>query len=266
MEVGGLAGVDWTAAWYAPLAATGRRVSVAADWRAELNRCAVAAGVRTARGRPLVFAGPQAAGAAPYEAHIAATGAVPTRANLHDFFNALIWLTLPGFKARLNELQAAAIERDGISARRSALRDAATLLDENALLLVSDDDAMVERLRRHDWRAALVDARAAWHERIRPLACGHALLQKLAAPYKSITAHGWHVPLPAGTPLQTVDAWLAAALTPALSARLLVPIPVLGIPGWSPDNADAAFYDDPAVFRARRTAPGSGAGGGGTPT
>jgi hypothetical protein len=28
-----------------------------------------------------------------YEAHISATGNVPTRENLHDFFNALVWLT-----------------------------------------------------------------------------------------------------------------------------------------------------------------------------
>ncbi|WP_146608015.1 DUF3025 domain-containing protein, partial [Burkholderia multivorans] len=46
----------------------------------------------TGRGKPLRFV-PQAElppGIA-YETHIAATGRVPTRHNLHDFFNALVW-------------------------------------------------------------------------------------------------------------------------------------------------------------------------------
>ncbi|MFS9669939.1 DUF3025 domain-containing protein, partial [Klebsiella pneumoniae] len=70
------------------------------------------------------------AGAA-YEAHIAATGQVPTRDNLHDFFNALIWLHWPRAKAALNARQARAITQDGIGAARGTVRDAATLFDEN---------------------------------------------------------------------------------------------------------------------------------------
>ena len=45
-----------------------------------------------------------------YEAHIAQTGGVPTRLNLHDFFNASIWLTFP--------------QRPPIRAHRHARRDA----------------------------------------------------------------------------------------------------------------------------------------------
>jgi hypothetical protein len=37
------------------------------------------------------------------------------------------------------------------------------------------------------------------------------------------------------------------------STRTLQPLPVLGIPGWAPENEDAAFYDDEQVFRPRRT-------------
>jgi hypothetical protein len=42
----------------------------------------------------------------PYEAFIARTRCVPTRNNLHDAFNGLVWLAEPELKGRLNALQA----------------------------------------------------------------------------------------------------------------------------------------------------------------
>ena len=60
---------------------------------------------------------------------------VPTRDNLHDFFNGLVWLRFPRAKRRLNELQAAEIARAGIGAARGPLRDALTLFDENGAVL-----------------------------------------------------------------------------------------------------------------------------------
>ena len=44
-----------------------------------------------------------------YEAFIADRSSVPTRENLHDFFNGLCWLRFPLTKQRLNQLQAAEI-------------------------------------------------------------------------------------------------------------------------------------------------------------
>ncbi|MBN3821090.1 DUF3025 domain-containing protein, partial [Paraburkholderia sp. Se-20369] len=40
----------------------------------------------------------------------------------------------------------------------------------------------------------------------------------------------------------------------ALTSRDLSPLPVLGVPGWCAENAEPAFYDDPAVFRSGRRA------------
>src|SRR5688500_3640476 len=67
-----------------------------------------------------------------YEAFIARTRCVPTRDNLHDLFNGLIWLSYPQTKRRLNELQAQHIAAQGTSGPRGALRDALTVFDENA--------------------------------------------------------------------------------------------------------------------------------------
>ena len=55
--------------------------------------------------------------------------------NLHDFFNGLCWLRFPQAKSRLNAIQAGEIARDGVGKQRGAVRDAATLFDENGALL-----------------------------------------------------------------------------------------------------------------------------------
>lgn len=248
-----LSTVDWTAPWLAPY----RRYETLArspDWQASLTRIAAEAGIRTACDRPLRFVEPSMI-SAPYEAHIAATGEVATRANRHDFFNALVWLEFPRTKARLNALQAEAIAREGIGARRGAVRDAATLIDENGLLLVTRRSDLGEALRRQDWAAFFVDARALWSIDVRAVIFGHALLDKLCRPYKSLTAHAWIIEAAADTPHSDIDALWAGALGGELTPRTLTPVPVLGIPGWWPDNERASFYDDSSVFRPARGRP-----------
>lgn len=207
-----------------------------------------------AAGRPLRFVPQQQLppGTA-YEAHIHATGEVPTRENLHDFLNGLIWLHFPHAKAALNRLQSEAITRDGVGARRGPVRDAATLFDENGVLFVATEDEWEQRLRAFQWRALFVERRAGWHAQCAVVPFGHALLEKLVQPYKSITAHAWPIRAAAGAAPATLDLPLAAALrADTLLPAALSPLPVLGIPGWSPDNAMPDFYDDTAVFRPGR--------------
>ncbi len=245
--------IDWGAPWFRAVAEHGRAVQGERDMRGALAAAASRLGVCTANGRPIRFAGPGAAGSAAYEEHIHRTGEVPTRDNLHDFFNALVWLTFPRTKAGLNALQAAAIARDGVGARRGALRDAATLIDENAVLLVTRRDELVAALAAHDWRRLFVVHRAAWDSEVRAIVFGHALMEKLTAPYRGVTAHALHVRLDPEAPLEAIDAAVAAALDDGLAPGRLRPLPVLGIPGWA-DNDDAAYYEDASVFRPARAA------------
>jgi hypothetical protein len=249
VEIAGLSEIDWTAAWLAPFADIGRDVSAARDWRSALNRQARRCKLATADGLPLVFDAPDAAQAEAYEAFIARSGRVPTRANLHDFFNALMWLVYPRSKGRLNALQAAAIARAGVGATRGPLRDAATLIDENAVFLVTERADLVDALSRHDWSRLFCEQRNAWNGQIKVLAFGHAVLEKLVRPYKAITAHALHIAIPAASDAGTVDAAVASMLDERLSPRILLPLPVLGIPGWWAANAEPAFYSDAAVFR-----------------
>ena len=260
--------IDWSAPWLAPCAERGARWRHVALERpdaylATLQHDAAAAGHRTGQGAALTFIA-QAdlpAGTA-YEAHIAATGGVPTRENLHDFFNALMWFTYPRVKAALNARQAAFIARDGIGATRGAERDALTLFDENAAIFVAADADLRRALTGFDWQRLFVAGRAAWGERCEARLVGHALLEKLIAPYKACTAHAWIVDAPAeyfswtaARQTEWLDATVADALAQApLSSRVFAPLPVLGVPGWWPANVESAFYADERVFRAGRRA------------
>jgi len=123
------------------------------------------------------------------------------------------------------------------------------VFDENAVPLQTPD-AVWQALTTHRWHEALVVQRPLWAQ-TRVWVFGHATLEKLVRPYKSITVHLWRVP--EGVTDATLDAWLAEDLQPAkLALKPFSPLPILGVPGWWAANADPAFYDDPQVFRPAR--------------
>ena len=249
MEIAELASVDWSVPWLAPFADVGQTVAASRDWRRSLNESAATANLCNSSGQRITFCEPEAAAVEPYESCIARTGRVPTRANLHDLFNALIFLHFPKAKARLNQLQAAAIARNGVGPVRGPVRDAATLIDENAVLVVTECADIVQSLRSHDWPILFLGNRTAWTEEVDVVAFGHALLQKLTHPYNAITAHALHIPLPPRSLLPQIDRCMAAALDEQLSPGALMPLPVLGIPGWCAPNKNPDFYSDRTVFR-----------------
>ncbi len=250
MEAGGLKPPpDWNAVWFAPLAHHGSAVSLALAHGQPLYDA-----LGSQPGSPVRFV-PQdhlPPGLA-YEQYIFDTGQVPTRENLHDFLNGLCWLRFPHTKQRLNRLQAEEIATAGVGAVRGPVRDALTLFDENAALLQAPDPIWQALLAR-DWQALFVTHRALWAE-ARLVLFGHALLEKLVAPYKSITAHVFRDPVPIalGHDLDRWDAWLANRLdAPTLARKPFTPLPVLGVPHWWAPNESPDFYADPAVFRPRR--------------
>jgi Protein of unknown function (DUF3025) len=256
VDAGHLNRFDASQPWYSAVTALSS-LAAAPDPRAELSRQAAEQGVTTASGLPIEFVAEDDAPAGrAYEAHIAATGRVPTRLNPHDLFNGLVWLALPYTKARLNQLQAAAVERDGVRARRGPLRDAATVFDENGALLVTANVELPALLREHCWREAFVERRNAWSA-VRVLCMGHALMEKLAAPYKAITAHALAIELSPDSSLEALDLAASRRIDDGFRTTALLPLPVLGVPGWCVGNTDPAYYDDASVFRpARRTAAG----------
>ena len=260
-----LAQIDWSHPWYDSVRPALARLALTGDAFIEaFNRNAAALDLRNDSGMLLRFV-PQAAlpdGTA-YEEFIGATGQVPTRDNLHDFFNGLVWQSFPLVKRQLNALQAAQIAQAGVGKSRGPARDAATIFDENAALLVvragSAGRALVDELRAHCWLAALFEKRAMFGRDAQVWLFGHALMEKLVAPRKAITAHTRVVFVADDYFMLTPDAqraWLDAQVAAQLAGEGLstagfTPLPVLGVPGWWPGQ-DQDFYLDTTVFRPKR--------------
>ena len=253
--------IDWTAPWLASVALLGQpmaaRIAAGLPVHAALNECLPA----TLQGHGLRFV-PQddlPAGMA-YETFIRVQRCVPTRDNLHDFFNGLIWLHWPLLKLHLNHLQSQAIAQAGVGQQRGKLRDAITVLDENGAILLAPQP-LVDALRAKDWQRLMVELRPLWEQ-----AClwpiGHALLEKLVQPRKPMCAHVLCLPsaeaghgqhntvLPGGWDARMAQDLLTSA--EVLATKPFSPLPVLGVPGWWPPNENFSFYDDSLVFRGAR--------------
>lgn len=252
--------IDWQRPWLAHLNELGRQLSQSADWVHTANQMARERELKNSANLPIMFV-PQDVlpEATAYEAHIDATAQVPTRDNLHDFFNALIWLQFPKIKRTLNQLQAQEIRRSPESMLRGRQRDAATLFDENVALFVSRDTSTLNLLKGHQWKALLFDEAIHFHRNGKVILFGHALIEKLVHPYKSITAHVWCVPaakeiidLPRTQFLPWLDESVAAAIISGFSSKAFCHLPVLGVPGWW-EGQDELFYADEAVFRPSRS-------------
>jgi hypothetical protein len=257
--------IDWTRPWYDSVRPAFERLDVGTHGFIDaFNANAAALALANASDQPIRFV-PQ--GELPdgraYEEFIAATGCVPTRDNLHDFFNGLVWQAFPLIKRQLNALQAAQIALAGVGKSRGPARDAATIFDENAALLVVRDSnegrALVDALGAHRWSEALFERRAAFGSDAQVWLFGHALMEKLVAPRKAITAHTRVAVAGAGYFALDHDArrrWIDQQLARELAAGALdtasfTPLPVLGVPGWWPGQ-DEAFYADADVFRPKR--------------
>ena len=228
--------IDWRRPWLAPYRALGERLARRVRQGLAVCEALNEHAAQLDASPPLPRFVPQSLlpeGEA-YEAFIARTWQVPTRDNLHDFFNGLIWLHEGALKRRLNELQAAEIRAQGIGQHRGPRRDALTLFDENALIVQAPVE-LVQALQRRDWKQLFIDLRPLWAQAELQM-FGHALMEKLVQPRKPITAH----------------VWLRDGLTDRLALKSFAPLPVLGVPGWWAANEDAGFYADAVVFRPPR--------------
>lgn len=275
--------IDWDRPWLVPLRATACELLSIQDWRSRADRIAAQRALVNHRGLPIAFADQaELPTAEAYESFISRTGRVPTRDNLHDFFNALVWLTYPLAKARLNAAQAEEIARSSMAATampslprstwhepgrsntgtnaRGKVRDRATVFDENAAVLVTSETSVEAALQQHDWHGALVAQQAAFGSCCEIRLFGHALMEKLIAPYKAITGHVWVVRVAPGYfgmeergRRREADLRLSEALAAGSLDAPGMPLPILGVPGWW-HGQDAAFYEDRNVFRPKRGA------------
>jgi len=210
-------------------------------------------------GKPLRFVPASSLPGVDYERHIFETGEVSTREhNWHDLFNALAWCRLPRLKAAMNALHYAHLDEEH-GGRRGPQRDALTLLDESGAVVISSDRTLLDALSRRDWKRAFADLRPCWAGDARAIICGHALLEKLLAPYRSVTAHALLLFVESSAMSRSEESfweWLDRTLAAGLRAGFcrspadLSPLPLMGIPRWPPQAVqNSAFYADVTVFR-----------------
>ena len=204
---------------------------------------------------------------AQYEPRSYLKGEVPTRAdNWHDLFNALAWLTFPKTKAAINARHYHALSEGGIAAgsQRGAARDVNTLFDESGVVVVYADAELAGLLQNFRWKELFWQNREQVRASMGFYMFGHGLYEKALQPYVGMTGQGLLLAVeqeffswaPARQ-LAHLDRLLADYLAmpeQCRSTRDLSPVPLLGIPGWAPDNDHEAYYDNTAYFRPGRRA------------
>jgi hypothetical protein len=233
----------------------------------DLNALACGRGVLSGGDAPLAFVLPAPGAtlaARDYEERIFRTGEVATRpGSRHDLFNALAWLAFPRTKAVLNRIHHDELVRRPASGARGTARDVVTLFDEGGVIVGCAEPSLARLVEGFRWKELFWARRVDTIAMMRFFVFGHAILERALAPYKGVTAKALVLEV-APEALALSSAALADLLDgraaehfaqpgALASTRALHPLPVLGIPGWAPENEDPAFYDDTEVFRPGRT-------------
>lgn len=215
--------------------------------------------IHTENGQKVRFVPPRPDGLA-YECRIWDSGEVETRPdNWHDFFNALVWLSFPQTKIAVSAAHMRAMQAPGQA--RGVTRDALTHFDECGIVVLSSQPELLDLLREFRWKELFVGRRAEVTRAMRFVIFGHATYEQLLKPFRGLTAKAvlhevdeeW-LGLPMATQIATVDGILAAKLKSGRYARPrdFQPLPLLGIPGVTPDSENPDYYDDSWQFRPGR--------------
>lgn len=197
-----------------------------------------------------------------YEVRIYQKGEVQTRlSNWHDLFNVLVWTTFSNTKAELNQLHYQAITQEWQAGKRQRgpLRDAATCFDESGVIVVCSDNNLVRLLKDFAWKELFWSQRTSLVAHMKFFIFGHGLYEKALNPYVGMTGKGIILPVAEdffsqtlSSQLDFIDNMLSVFIRQHLTATTdLTPVPVLGFPGWTSDNADQSYYDNRHYFRPR---------------
>jgi hypothetical protein len=197
-----------------------------------------------------------------YEQIIAEQGIVPTRPqSWHDVFNALMWLQFPRTKTLLNQLHVSDISGFGVSPRTQR-RNKLTHFDECGIVLACSEPHLLDLLRNHQWHEVFFKHRGAWGRDIHAHIIGHANYELLLSPFLGLTGKWLAVEVEAdfahlslAKKSDKIDCLLVEKITEEdtfSQARPLLPIPLLGIPGWWDANVDENFYRNTDYFRPKR--------------
>ena len=258
----------WDAAWhtrspiYQPLLDAAHSLGISrADWPDldDYNHLlqSAPATVLTHSGKP-VRCVPQATDS--YEQRTYQTGEVQTRnKNWHDLFNTLAWRAFPRTKAAINFKHYTSSQEIPPLRGRGAVRDALTLFDESGVIVACARNDLSEILRQRQWEALFWQRRSELSESMQFIVFGHSLYEKALKPYIGLTGKALILPvtasfitLPLARQVIEIDTQIAEHFLKPDSLQTtteLTPLPLLGVPGWWPENNQADFYKNTRYFR-----------------
>jgi hypothetical protein len=200
-----------------------------------------------------------------YEQRAYLTGEVQTRSNnWHDLFNTLVWRVFPRTKAALNLMHyRTGQEKLPPTVGRGIARDVLTLFDESGVVIVCAQNELGGMLRQHQWKTLFWQRRNEVAKNMNFFVFGHSLYEKALHPYIGLTGKVLILPvspdflaLPLARQLAETDAMMAEHFLGPDSLRAtssLSPLPLLGVPGWWPDNNHEIFYENTRYFRPAPT-------------
>lgn len=202
---------------------------------------------------------------AQYEPRCYLSGEVQTRENnLHDLFNALVWLVFPQSKAAINARHYRALTEtmSSLESQRGRVRDMATLFDESGVIVATADAELSGLLCDFKWKELFWSRREEVKTEMGFYIFGHGLHEKAIRPYVGMTGQGLVLQVDAeffgwslSRRMEHLDQRVAMYLndpSKCLDTRELTPVPLLGIPGWSADNEREEYYDNRDYFRPGR--------------
>jgi hypothetical protein len=202
-----------------------------------------------------------------YEPRIYLKGEVQTRTeNWHDFFQVLVWCSFPRAKLAVNARHYEAIARRTATgperSQRTPIENALTQFDECGAVVLASDASLLELVRDFRWKELFWGRRDSVKRHMRCLIFGHALYEKALTPYPGMTAHCVLLTVddalfarPWPIRLAYVDRKLSESFQspPSIQTpRDLAPFPLLGYPGWAPENRQETYYDNTDYFRPGR--------------
>ena len=214
--------------------------------------------LQTNQGLPIQFV--QEKSEESYEATIYLSGKVHTREqNWHDFFNMLIWYAFPLIKSDLN-----AKHFQHNNKIRTPFENFLTLFDENGVIVLSSDNELLDLIRHMSWKELFWYRRAELISKCKFFIFGHSLHEKLLAPYIGLTGHSLLFYVEQNFFETTIENqltktnllaqnWLRNIQPSNVTPRTLLPLPILGIPGWHAESANEHFYSNSTYFRASRS-------------
>ncbi len=196
-----------------------------------------------------------------YEQRIYLKGEIQTRlCNWHDYLNALVWLTFPRSKQRLNVLQHQLISRCSTK-QRTALQNQLAHFDECGVVVIYRQQRYADWLRQHKWLELFWQAREVLLNNMQFFIFGHGLYEKALQPYIGLTGKAlvfavddYFFTLEDTEKWMYIDELIHGCLNNFSwwqTNKKLQPLPILGIPDWY-HQQNKHFYQNASYFRAKQ--------------